>query len=681
MCGIVGEIGPLACDENKLFKMMGMLTHRGPDEAGLMIADGVALGHLRLSIVDLNMGQQPMSSADGRYWIVFNGEIFNHVELRKELQELGQSFATKSDTEVLLQAYQVWGLDFLHRLNGQWAFVLWDKIENSFLLARDRWGIRPLFYSYLSDGKTLVFASEIKAILADERIAGSWNFQVLRDILACWASESDRTPIQSVRTLPPGCYLRIQNERTSVHKWWEIDYSPAFIEWNRSDESWSEELRETLGDACRIRLRADVPVGAYLSGGLDSSITTLMARVHHKNRLRTFSIAFDDHAYDESSFQKMMADHLGTEHSNLNISRDLIASSFEQAIWHAETPIYRTAPIPMMHLSKLVHDSGFKVVLTGEGADELFGGYDQFKEDKVRRFWARNPASLWRKRLLERLETTTPRTGSRTRAFWFAFYQKKLTETGARGYSHFIRWHNGISLWPLLCDSAGAVEDGSDARSRWIGSVVGAVPMDFDIWPTLSKAMYWETRQLLSGYLLSSQGDRVAMANSVEGRYPFLDVRMYELARRMPPDLKLRALQEKYILKRAFKSKLPAEITKRIKNPYRAPDALALYHGNLREKVMASLSPYSVRRHGIFRSEGVAKLLDRLKATEQPSALDNMALVFIYSSHVFQDLFIEREMIPKTLPPVHVYADLRSRTEPFSTIPETSHDRIQPRVS
>jgi len=673
MCGIVGEIGPGSCGEEQLVRMMGMLTHRGPDEAGYLFGAGIALGHLRLSIVDLKSGQQPMSSHDGLYWIVFNGEIFNHIELRQELERCGHDFLTRSDTEVLLNSYREWGTDCFERLNGQWAFALWDRVRNIVLLSRDRWGVRPLFYSILPDGKTLVFGSEIKALLADGRISRKWDSAALKDILCCWVCEGDRTPIESIRQVPPGSYLVIKDGKHEVRTWWQLQYSPEVVEWHRSEQSWHEEVREVLADACRLRLRADVPVGAYLSGGLDSGLIAWLVKSLHQNELETFSISFSDPGYDESKYQALMAAHLGTKHHEVKITRDSISESFRDAIWHAETPIYRTAPVPMFRLSKLVHDCDFKVVLTGEGADEMFAGYDQFKEDKIRRFWSRNPSSKWRKRLLDRLEYNIPGTGPRTREFWYAFFQNGLSQTQAPGYSHRIRWRNGISLLPLLEDSHLHSNSSPDSAGRadgnaWIETMESSVPRGFDSWKPLSKAQYWECRQLLSGYLLSSQGDRMAMAHSVEGRYPFLDFRVYDLARRMPPELKLRGLVEKHVLKKAFEGKIPEQLLRRRKNPYRAPDALCFLSPSGINSFCESLSPDSVRRRGLFKPASIAKLVERLQHSHEHSARDNMAAVFAYSSHIFHDLFIESKMTPASLPPVRTRVDLNKTGHPFPGI-------------
>jgi asparagine synthase (glutamine-hydrolysing) len=661
VCGIVGQIGPKACDHVVLSRMMGMLTHRGPDEAGLLLSEGLALGHLRLSIIDLQSGQQPMSSHDGRFWIVYNGEIFNYCELRKELECKGHVFRNRSDTEVLINSYRQWGVGALDRFNGQWAFCLWDRAEKSFLLARDRWGVRPLFYTRLSDGRTLAFASELKALLADERISRSWCAEALRDILVCWVPESSRSPLQSIHQLPAGHYMTVkEGQQLQVRPWWSVDFAPEYIEWNRPLEEWCERLRQTLSEACNIRMRADVPVGAYLSGGMDSSVIASLLRKNHPG-MQTFSITFSDEGFDESRYQKMMSSHLGTKHTAVRITRRSIAEDFERVIWYAETPLYRTAAAPMMRLSNEVRSAGIKVVLTGEGADELLGGYDQFKEDKIRRFWASHPDSAWRKLLLQRVTGAVPHANPRTRAFWYAFYGQGLDQTDRPGFSHHLRWRNGLSLLPLLAASRDDSDTGTSSflSHDWIAEIEKTVPSGFDRWGALAKSQYWESRQLLSGYLLSSQGDRMAMANSVEGRFPFLDVGLYELSRRMPPNLKLRALTEKFILRRAFARDLPSEITRRTKNAYRAPDALALYHGPLRERLLDSLSPAGVKRRGLFDSEAIEKLLVRVSSNTAVAARDNMALVLAYSSHLFHDLFIEGSISPQQLPPVRTYVDLR----------------------
>jgi asparagine synthase (glutamine-hydrolysing) len=587
--------------------------------------------------------------------VTFNGEIFNHVELRRELEEAGYTFRTRSDTEVVLAAFRAWGPACLDRFNGQWAFALWDRDTRTAFLARDRFGVRPLFYTMLGGGRTMIFASEIKAILADGRVSRSCDLRALGDVFACWASEADRTPFAGIRQLPAGCWMRVGDGAVEVRKWWDVDYSPDLIDWSRSDESWQEELRAALDDACRLRLRADVTVGTYLSGGLDSSITTWISKTRHQPNLTTFSIGFRDPGYDESRFQTLLAQQLGTEHHSVSVGREEIAGDLRRTVWHTETPIHRTAPAPLMRLSKLVHDSGLKVVLTGEGADEVFGGYDQFKEQKIRRFWARSPGSPWRRRLLDRLEGNVPRTGRRTRAFWYAFYEQGLRETDRAGYSHHPRWRNGLSLWPLLADPDLSSRDPRD----WIEEVEATAPTGFDRWDPLSRAQYWEIRQFLAGYLLSSQGDRVSMANAVEGRYPFLDVNVFDLSRRMPPRLKLRVLREKDILKRTFRPVLPAAIVDRAKYPYRAPDAMALVHGPHRHEVLESLSAAAVARRGLFRPDAVERLLERVQRTEEPAARDNMALVLVYSTHAVHDQFIAGMVDPAQLPPLTTRADLR----------------------
>ena len=453
--------------------------------------------------------------------------------------------------------------------------------------------------------------------------------------------------------------MLFQNGCSELRQWWKLDYSPEAVDWTRSEESWCEELGDTLKEACRLRLRADVPIGAYLSGGLDSSIIASLTRKLHENELKTFSIAFQHGLFDESEFQHLMARQLGTEHHQLLTWKENIAADFPRAIWHSETPIYRTAPVPMMQLAEMVRQSRVKVVLTGEGADELFGGYDQFKEDKIRRFWARQPNSVWRKRLLERLDTQAANADPRSRSFWCAFFQQDLDKTSMPGYSHYPRWRNGLALLGLLNPEIHQMT--VPARTMfWLNEIEKTCPPGFDAWPTLSKAQYWETTQLLSGYLLSSQGDRMSMAHSVEGRYPFLDVRLFELARRIPPDLKLRALSEKYILRKAFRASLPSQIVQRRKKAYRSPDASALLSERGCDALRESLSIDGVRQRGLLDPLAVARLVDRIDKAPETSARNNIGLVLAYSTHLFHDSFVKGKMQPSPLPALRTRVVLSS---------------------
>ena len=448
MCGIAGIVNlenrePVR--ESEIRQMLAMIRHRGPDEFGLYLDGRVGLGSARLSIIDLGGGQQPISNEDGTLWIVFNGEIFNYLELRPELEARGHRFATSSDTEVLLHLFEEYGPKCLDRLNGQFAFAIWNARDNSLFLARDRLGVRPLFYTQTGD--KFIFGSEIKAILANRQVRAGIDPIVLDQVFTFWGPLTPRTIFRGIYEIPPGHYLLAENGRTTIRTYWQINFP------HRSDqessvpsepgyERYLEELSDLLIAATRIRLRADVPVGAYFSGGLDSSIIAAFIRNFTSSRLDTFSIAFGDSSYDESAFQRQMADFLGTEHHIVQANSADIGGVFPDVVWHAEVPLMRTAPAPMFMLSKLVRDAGFKVVLTGEGADEFLAGYDIFKEDKIRRFWAAQPDSKFRPALLQRLYPDIAQLSNNNQFMLAAFFRANLGAVEEPDYSHAVRWRN-----------------------------------------------------------------------------------------------------------------------------------------------------------------------------------------------------------------------------------------------
>jgi asparagine synthase (glutamine-hydrolysing) len=403
MCGIVGVLN-LAdrppVDTGLLCRMLGTFRHRGPDEFGIYRDPQIGLGNARLSILDLTSGQQPIGNEDGTLWIVYNGEAFNYVELRPQVEARGHRFRTNTDTEVILHLYEDHGPGCLAYLNGQYAIAIWDAQERTLFLARDRMGIRPLFYTVM-DGQ-LLFGSEIKALLAYPGARAEIDPASLHQVFTFWSTLTPRTVFRNVHEIPPGHYLLVREGQLALRSYWSPDFAPD-QDTSRTDQDYLDEFESLLIDATRIRLRADVPVGAYLSGGLDSSITAAIIRKYTDNYLDTFSIAFEDPQFDESRFQRQMAAALGTNHRVAYCTSPDIGAVFPDVIWHTETPVLRTAPAPMFLLSQLVRDRGLKVVLTGEGADEILAGYNIFKEMKIRRFWARQPGSQMRPLLLRRL--------------------------------------------------------------------------------------------------------------------------------------------------------------------------------------------------------------------------------------------------------------------------------------
>jgi len=633
MCGIAGIVNTKGAksDPARLRGMIATIAHRGPDATEVQCLGGTGFAHARLSIIDLAGGAQPMSIAGGSLWITFNGEIFNYVELREELIKKGHTFATRSDTEVILHLYQEEGEDCVQRLNGQWAFAIWDSTKNKLFVSRDRVGVRPLFYTQTND--EFLFASEIKAIFAAADISRELDLEGLDQIFTFWVTLPPRTAFKHVSQLPPGHSLVLENGRTRVYQYWKINYESSSQPSEHDEKRLTEDLLNTLLDATRIRLRSDVPVGAYLSGGLDSTIITALTHKLVGDRLRTFSVGFEAKEFDESSYQREASAFLHTQHSEVTCGYQDIADIFPDVVRHCEQPILRTAPAPMMLLAKLVRDSGFKVVLTGEGADEMLGGYDIFKETKIRQFWARNPNSKWRPLLLKRLYPYMDGIQRQSTAYLKTFFHVNADESDGMFFSHVPRWDLTAKLKSFYSDGVRA-ETGQAAA---LACMEAELPKEYSSWGRFTRAEYLEARYLLPGYILSSQGDRMAMAHSVEGRYPFLDYRVVELAAKLPSSLKMKVLNQKYILKQACNGLVPPSIIKRYKQPYRAPDGKSLIAS---EQLMETLSPEQIDKHGIFDSQRVAALVTKFKSDRPTSVKDNMALVGILSTQQLLQQFL-----------------------------------------
>jgi asparagine synthase (glutamine-hydrolysing) len=637
MCGIAGIVN-LKQPENQeaiLNRMIRALSHRGPDASGLYLSTKCGLGHARLSIIDLSGGHQPMHNEDRSVWVVFNGEIFNYPELRAGLIQRGHHFYTQSDTEVIIHLYEEHGPELFSYLNGQFAIGLWDLRKRRLLLGRDRVGIRPLFYHH--DGGRLHFASEIKALFTDPRIPRRINRQTLSDVFTGWTPVDPLTAFEDVYQLPAGHLALFDAGGLHVRRWWQLCFDEADAG-ERSCESWAEEMKHLILDASRIRLRADVPVGAYLSGGIDSTYISTLVKNNFNNRLNTFSVQFSDLRYDETRFQQTAIAAVRTEHRAVTCSEADIGRIFPQVVWHTEVPLIRTAPAPLMMLSSLVRRSDFKVVLTGEGADEIFGGYNIFKETRIRRFWARRPESRYRPLLLKRLYPYIFE-GGRPNPFLFSFFKKNLTDVQSPVYSHMVRWLNTAQLKNFLKPDMLPAGSDIEAFAQRIGA---QLPSSFKDWSFLAKAQYLESTLFLSNYLLSSQGDRMAMANSIEGRYPFLDHRVIELAARLPVNLRLNGLTEKFLLKHLARRQVPAELIDRPKQPYRAPISRCFLTAEAPDYVAELLSEAGLKAGGWFDAAKVARLVAKCRQQNGhlASERENMALVAILSTQLLDRQFI-----------------------------------------
>ncbi len=656
MCGIAGfnNHSGLPFKIESLVGMLNAIRHRGPDALGIYIDDYVALGHVRLSIIDLSSGNQPIHNENKTIWITYNGEIYNYPELRAYLEKKGHCFTTMTDTEILVHLYEEDGVKFLEKLNGQWAFALWDSTRKRLFLARDRLGVRPLYYTACNG--TFIFASEIKSLFTLPQIPKSIDPIALDQLFTFWTTLHERTAFQNINELKPGHFLVVDHTGTTIQKYWDIPLYNRDNWLGDDSDQITEQIQNLLVDAVRIRLRADVPVGTYLSGGLDSSGITSIVASRFNSDVQTFGIRFEDTHFDEGSHQLEMVRFLNVKHHELKIADAEIGNFFLQTVNHCEKPLLRTAPVPLFLLSKLVRESGIKVVLTGEGADEFHAGYDIFKEALIRRFWARQPDSSWRGRLIERLYPDIFRD-DRTKKITGAFFRRNIRHFDDPLYSHLIRWDNTARLKAFfskdLVYAIGSYNGLDDCRRQ--------LPENFHLLPTLNKAQFLEISIFLSNYLLSSQGDRMGMAHSIEVRMPFLDFRLIDLMGRVPPWIKMRGLQEKFILKKALQPFLPPSITARVKHPYRAPVHKSLISLWQSASGRDLLSAEKLRENAFFDARKVELLIDKLSTAGSASEMEAMALAGIISTQYIGSEFMRYKPVSfETSAAPNVLVDKRS---------------------
>ncbi len=658
MCGIAGLYTPRnsAAPRDLLLDMAGELAHRGPDGVGLYLDDRYGMVNTRLSIIDLAGGDQPLSNEDGRYWVMQNGEIYNYPELVGELEQLGHRFSTSSDTEVIVHAFEEWGVECLDRFNGEFALAVYDRFTKRLFLARDRFGVRPLFLAEFASGSgsDFAFASEAKALLRHPRAERRIDPFALVETFTLWAVQSDFSAFPAIRELPAGHYLWVGPEGPGeATRWWDIRFGPQEGRRKENPEELAEELLVTLDEATRIRLRADVPVGVYLSGGLDSSATAALASKHTSGALEAFSVAFEDPRFDESSFQDSMAHELGVKLQRITVHDSDVADALPEVVRLAEKPMLRTAPGPLLLLSRFVREAGFKVVLTGEGSDELLGGYQIFQEAMVRRFWARQPQSSLRPQLLGRLYPYLSRDLAKGGGFMAEFFRAGMEDVDDPLYSHRPRFRTTArNLRFLSPEVRASAESVGDPEERLIASL----PPDFGAMGKLGQAQYLEINTFLSGFLLPSQGDRMLMGSSVEGRFPFLDVNVAEFAASLPERLRLNGIREKYLLRKAMAPLLPKAINERPKRPYRAPILRPFFGAAAPDYVLDLLAPESIEASGLFNAAAVALLVK--KATRYAdtglSESDEMGLVGILSTMLLKHQLVDAPVLAPAAVPTRV---------------------------
>ena len=635
MCGIAGIVHAdraRPVDESTLRRMARAIRHRGPDGYGIASGGGVGLVSTRLAIFDIPSGWQPMQGAHRDTVMVYNGEVFNHYELRQELEAQGEHFRTTSDTEILLRLLDRDGPRALERCNGQWGIAHLDRPTRTLTLMRDRFGVRPLHYALLPDGG-IVFSSEVKGILASGLVDATPDLEGIDEVFTFWAPRPPRCAFKGIHLLKPGHLLVWRDgEIVEERPWWEPRYAVD------APAPEPEALGELLRDSVRLRLRADVPVGCYLSGGLDSSLTTALAVEQTDHQLRTFSLAFRDPLFDESAFQRQVAEELGTQHHVIEIGPEEITDSFRDVMRHLETPVIRSAGVPLYLLARSTREQGITVVATGEGADELYWGYDLFKEAKVRAFCARDPDAAWRASLFDRMYPYFASASGRRGESWRRFF----LDAGPADdplFSHQTRIAATSGVKQLYSGDTRAALAGVDPLER----LRDDLPEEFGRMSVLERAAYLELTTLLGNHLLAAQADRVGMAHGIEGRFPFLDHRVFEHSVATRPQDKLAGLHEKIAVRRVAAEVVPPIVAQRPKQPYRAPEAAAFF-ADEPEWVTERLSSEAVRAVGIYDERAVAGLVRRCRAGRATGFRENMALMGVLSTQVWHETFCDGAM-------------------------------------
>jgi len=629
MCGIAGIIKESGKEVNIniLKNMASKIEHRGPDEEGFIVKDAVGLAIKRLKIIDLNSGAQPQVSTDGRYHIVFNGEIYNYKDLRDSLSKKGYIFKSKSDTETILAAFFFYGAKAIEMLDGMFSFAIYDSKRKITTLVRDRLGVKPLYYNFLKDG-TVIFASEIKALTVYPDFKTEFNPQALDNLLTFGFQLSPGTFFKGVSQVLPGHYLKITDNSIKQYKYWDLDFSKPKL--TSSKEDISLILKDHLENAVKKRLVSDVPVASYLSGGIDSSIVSGIYSKLKGGDIHTFSIGFEDDKYNELNFAKSVSDFFSTKNTSFSCQPE--TSDFKKLIYHLENPLVTLLNLPLFYLSKKVNNAGFKVVLSGDGADEFLGGYHYFRQMKVFDFIKRGKESPYRMQLLSKLNNQI-NTGTKQLELYnfFKLQQAKIDIKTLK--------------FPYLFNTLPNKQQFLSTGINEIMQKESSIDLIFNVeeitdLPLMDQIFYMETKLRLLNLTLPLS-DKMSMANSVENRSPFLDYKLIEFITQIPNHLKIRGLNEKYILKNAFKDFLPLEIIQRKKQPLSA--SASWFLNLMKEPVQYYTSDSIIKEKRYFNPLYLKFIKEEQKRNGKTdySAL----LLMVCFMHLWDDLFIQNKSI------------------------------------
>ena len=638
MCGIVSAYSRRApVSARTLERATKALYHRGPDGQRQWISpDGkVGLGHARLSIIDLSTGDQPIASEDGRTTIVVNGEFYGYEAIQRELEGRGHHLRTRSDSEIALHLYEDYGTQCMQYLRGEFALVLWDSTRRRLFAARDRFGIKPLFYAWHDD--TLYLASEVKALFA-AGVPARWDAESVYQSVS-FGGHQMRTLYDGVFQIPPGHFLLATDKHVQVNQYWDFNYpraestAPA-----RSDREYVAEFRHELDEAVRIRMRADVPVGVYLSGGLDSCAVLGLAARHHLEPLRAFTLTFEQAEYDEGPIAKEMAKLAGAEFNPIPIGQRALADNFADAIAQSETLCVNAHGVAKYVLSKAVRDAGYKVVLTGEGSDEILGGYPHFRRDML--LYNREGQDP---KAIEELLAWLDEHNTVSRGLLLPDGEVGPVDSVRRILGFVPSWietfsSRAVKLRPLLApafqERFGGLEGsyGILDETDVLGQLTGR--------DALHQSLYLWSKTVMAGYILTMLGDRMEMAHSIEGRVPFLDHKLVELIARQPVSMKIRGMTEKYVLREAVRDVITDTVYKRQKHPFLSPPATLSPDDTFSTYIQDTLRGGALESLPFFDQKQVVELLDRLPGMDIGGRTANdQVLMLLVSLCVLQERF------------------------------------------
>jgi asparagine synthase (glutamine-hydrolysing) len=638
MCGIVALFSrrdPIA--DAVVERATKSLYHRGPDGQRQWISPDrrVALGHARLSIIDLTTGDQPIASEDGRTRIIVNGEFYGYETIQKELEVSGHRLRTRSDSEIALHLYEDLGTNCLHRLRGEFAIVVWDEAHRTLFAARDRFGIKPLFYAFHQE--TLYLASEVKALLA-AGVPARWDPESMYHSVE-FGGHQVRTLFDGVFQVPPGHFLLATEKHSQLTKYWDFNYPRmGSASTNRSDADYAAEFRGALEEAVRIRLRADVPVGCYLSGGLDSCAVLGLAARHHPDPIRAFTLTFDRAEYDEEKEAREMAAKVGAEFFPIPMRQDDLADHFSAAILQSETLCVNAHGVAKYLLSRAVRDAGYKVVITGEGSDEILGGYAHFRRDMLLyNNEGQDPAAI--ASMLQDLERLNPVS----RGLLLPHGDPGEMETTKRVLGFVPSWMEtfsarAVKMRELLSEQFLADFGAREGYRALLGDL--DIPGQLSGRDPLHQSLYLWAKSGLSTYILTMLGDRMEMAHSIEGRVPFLDHHVVEVIRSQPVNQKIRGMTEKFVLREAVRDVITDTVYRRQKHPFLSPPATLNPEQRLHGFVQDTLRGPILASIPFFDRKKVVGLLDRLGAMDEGSRVANdQILMLLVSACVLQDGF------------------------------------------